>query len=636
MTETTPLRMLEVPRDSGCRVLSSPDLGYADGAEQRLLDIVSAAEDLSSSSQELASAATDWATTYSLVPTRANVIRALDLPPDAKVLEIGCGCGPITRYLGETVAVVDSVEPMPARAAVARARTRDLPGVEVYVGTLDDVPAEPAYDAVLVIGVLEYVAGGALDPEPYLAFLRQCHGVLKDGGTLVVAIENPLGVKYISGAVEDHTNRPFDSLEGYALESPARTFPRRTLDAMLGRAGFDARFLAAFPDYKLPRAIMTDELFASSPQLAENLPRFPSPDYLVPRLQLSDERLTWRTLVASGVAEHFANSLIALATKGTGPSLWPDDRQAVLFASERQPQYAVRSEVHAVDGGLQFRRTALFHHRAGAASHGDVRHAPAGVEPVVPGQELLQLLLDAPARRPELLKRWAGLVPEAEWAPVDLAPHNVIVTTDDELVAIDQEWQVRGYDRDAVLLRGLFLCAVELASRTRPERLRPAETVRDLVEAMAAEIGLTVDDDLVQRFTEQEAAFQSAVNTTDATVAARVARSAEDLQKTLTLTLSEVRGGERFDVQFARAGQDIDNLYEMVAQRDATAAEQQGVIADLQKEVSGLQADLAEARKAFYECVAEADALRGRLPSTIARKVAKSALARAGLRRPTQ
>ena len=67
---------------------------------------------------------------------------------------------------------------------------------------------------------------------------------------------------------------------------------------------------------------MSDELFRSSDQLVQALPRFPSPDYLVPRMQLADEKLTWRTLVASGAAEHFANSFIALAVKGEGPSLW--------------------------------------------------------------------------------------------------------------------------------------------------------------------------------------------------------------------------------------------------------------------------------------------------------------------------
>ncbi|MGY1605493.1 class I SAM-dependent methyltransferase [Geodermatophilus sp. SYSU D00815] len=619
MTETTPLRGLPVETTDGCRVLSAPDLGYADGAEPRLLEIVRSAEDLSSSSRELADAATDWGTTYSLVPTRSNVLRGLELPPDARVLEIGCGCGPITRYLGETVALVDSVEPMAARAAVARARTRDLPNVEVYVGTLDDVPAEPAYDVVVVIGVLEYVGRGALDPAPYLSFLRQCHAVLRDGGTLVVAIENPLGVKYLTGAVEDHTNRPFDSLEAYALESPARTFPRRTLEGLLAQAGFEARFLAAFPDYKLPRVVMTDELFRSSDQLAGGLPRFPSPDYLVPRMQLADEGLTWGTLVASGVAEHFANSFIALAGKGSGPSLWSPDRLATLFTSDRQPRFAVRADVLRDGDRLQVVRGPLYPARGGADGDEGVRHRPPAAEPVVAGRELLQVVLDEPDRRGELLRRWADLVPDAEEAPVDLVPHNVVLTDAGELAVFDQEWRIRGYDRDCLLLRGLFLSAVQLAHRTRPPRLLPSHTLAELVVAMGKEIDLEVDDALLDRFVAQESAFQGLVNTTDATVEARRARAAEELRRMWGLGLGDVRGGERFDVQWERAGRDIDELHRMVEERDRAR--------------EALEHDLAVYREAHDRVAQELAELRSRMPAALARRAVRGALTRTGLRR---
>lgn len=624
---STPLRELRLPTSEGCRILSEPDLGYADGAEPKLLEIVRAAGDLSSSSQELADAATDWATTYSLVPTRANVVRALDLPPDARVLEIGCGCGPITRYLGENCAVVDSVEPMPARAAVARARSRDLESVEVYVGTLDDVPPVPTYDVVMVIGVLEYVGLGTLDPAPYASFLRQCHAVLKDGGTLVVAIENPLGVKYVAGAVEDHTNRPFDSLEGYALQSPARTFPRRVLEAMLADAGFTSEILGAFPDYKLPRAVMNDSLFRSSGQLVEALPRFPSPDYLVPRLQLADERLTWGTLVASGVAEHFSNSFLALAGKGVASTLWSDDRLAVLFASERQPQFAVRSEIRGSGPDLHIARSALYADRASGGGDGDgdgdrtVRHAPAGTERVAVGRELLQVILDEPDRRGNLLRGWAALVPDEEWAPVDLLPHNVIVTPDGNLVPIDQEWSIRGYDRDALLLRGVFLSAVQLVGRTRPERLQPAETVGDLLTALAEEIGLAVTDELFDRFCAQESAFMSVVNTSDATREQRRQRSAEDLRRLRGVTLIELRGGDRFDVQWARAQVDIDRLHVAITELQELSDARQ----------KALEKDLAVYREAFDETKKELDALRARQPVALARRVVKKALARSGV-----
>ena len=112
----------------------------------------------------------------------------------------------------------------------------------------------------------------------------------------------------------------------------------------------------------------------------------------------------------------------------------------------------------------------------------------------------MQVLIDEPGRRAELLGRWASLVPDVEWAPVDLVPHNIVLTADGSLVAIDQEWSLRGYDRDVLLVRGLFQSAMQMASRTRPERLRPHETVGDLLAALAANLGIGFDEELLDRF----------------------------------------------------------------------------------------------------------------------------------------
>ncbi|WP_046528778.1 SAM-dependent methyltransferase [Cellulomonas sp. FA1] len=581
MSEPTPVRQLGEINEHGCRVLSDPGIGYADGAEERLAEIVGGATDLSSSSEELASAATDWGTTYSLVPTRSNLLRSLDLRPGMKVLEIGCGCGPITRYLGEQCGTVDSVEPMPARARVARLRTRDLDSVEVFVGTLDDVPAEPVYDVVVVVGVLEYVGGGTADPAPYLRFLEQCHAVLKDGGTLALAIENPLGVKYVAGAVEDHTNRPFDSLEGYMLASPARTFTRRTLQDMLATAGFGSEVLSAFPDYKLPRAVFTDDLVHRSPELAAHLPRFPSPDYLVPRLNLADEAQTWRTLVDSGVGQHFANSFLALATKGEGPRLWPAERLALLFSTERRRPYAVRGEVRGDGDGLVFLREVMHPGAAQPDGAADVRHTPAASERVVPGAELLTALVEQPERRGELLRAWIALLPadDLEWMPVDLVPHNVVVDDDGTLVAIDQEWQVRGYGRSSTIVRGLFLAALQIAQLTRPQAASPWVTVGDVVRGLASEAGVELDDAAVDAFVASESAFQSTVVSLTGPDAPSRDRSARDLRSMWDETLSAVRGGERFDLQWAEA------TAQLSAHDDEVAA--------LRDEIAGLQDDVA-------------------------------------------
>jgi len=77
-----------------------------------VLEILRGATDLSSSSDELVAQAASWPEMYHLNPARANVIRPLELSAQDTVLEIGAGCGAITRYLGEQCGAVDAIEPM--------------------------------------------------------------------------------------------------------------------------------------------------------------------------------------------------------------------------------------------------------------------------------------------------------------------------------------------------------------------------------------------------------------------------------------------------------------------------------------------------------------------------------------------
>ncbi|EYR64790.1 hypothetical protein N866_05240 [Actinotalea ferrariae CF5-4] len=568
MLSATPLRALGERGDDGLTVLSDPGLQYADGAEDTLARIVGGAQDRSSTSDELAAAATDWATTYSLTPVRANLLRGVDLRPGMKVLEIGGGCGPITRYLGETCGTVDSVEPMRARARVAALRTADLDDVRVHVGTLEDVPREPVYDVVVVVGVLEYVGQGTLDPAPYLDFLQRCHDVLVEGGTLVVAIENALGVKYLAGAGEDHTNRPFDSLEGYLLGSPARTFSRDVLTRLLHSAGFAASVLGAFPDYKMPRVLMSDALFATSPALAERLPRFPSPDWVVPRLQLADERMLWRTLVQAKVGQDFSNSLVVIATKGEGGApLWPQHRLAVMFSTDRQQVYCTRTEVVEAAGAVELHRSAV-HPGAEGTGAAHVRQCAPPVEAERHGAEMVQVLVDEPVRTPGLLRAWAALVPDVPWAPVDLVPHNILVEQDGGLAVIDQEWEVEGYDRDCLLVRGLLWTAVGMAAASRREVHDPPRTIGQHMEELAAHLDLELTEDLLERFAAHEARFQSEVSATATRSGDRRVDAAEDVRTIMAQDVTAVRGGARFDVQWQRARDDLRHAGDVLAEKD--------------------------------------------------------------------
>ena len=507
---TTALRSGAHEVRDGVRLLrADPDIPYRDGAEERLWEIIGSATDLSSDSTEMLENAKGWAERYHTHPARANIVRALDIPADARVLEVGAGCGPITRYLGETAALVDSVEPVLPRARVGRARTRDLPNVEVFCGNLEDVPSDPIYDLVVVVGVLEYVGAGDPDPEPYLSFLRECRTRLRPGGSLVLAIENKLGVKYLTGTGEDHSGRLFDSIEDYPRGSPARTFSATALLELVSSCGLEPRLFGVFPDYKHTRVVFdTDALHAAAPRLLENLPAFPSRFAGTRSIRLASEERVWKELVRDGLGAHFSNSFLIIADTESPARLWPEDRFAKYFSINRRPAYLAATDVRRVDGGTRLDRTY-------SAAPGPLITGGDSGWDYAPGASFLETFYAAdPAGRRDLLERWVELVRASvgrELVPLDAIPTNLIVSETGALQLIDSEFHDR-VTFDRVVVRGLFWLAVHLAGSTPPEVWSPAGSVGELMAEIGASIGIEVDDDVVGRFLEDESLFQFTVS----------------------------------------------------------------------------------------------------------------------------
>src|SRR5690606_18654041 len=133
-------------------------IAYSDGdeIEQRIASVIRNANDLSTLSDELERHCTDWPSTYHLSKTRANILRPFEKDLTGDILEIGAGCGAITRYLGERGANVLSLEGSPRRAAIARQRSRDLDNVTVLAETFDQFRCDKKFNAITLIGVLEY------------------------------------------------------------------------------------------------------------------------------------------------------------------------------------------------------------------------------------------------------------------------------------------------------------------------------------------------------------------------------------------------------------------------------------------------------------------------------------------------
>ncbi|MBU1413891.1 class I SAM-dependent methyltransferase, partial [Myxococcota bacterium] len=296
-------------------------IAYSDGQEieERISSIMSEASDRSVLSEELRQQITDWPTEYHFSRLRHCLLRPLGIQAGDRVLELGCGCGAITRYLGETGAEVVAVEGSRPRARIAAQRCKDLENVHVVLENLVLFDTEQRFDWVLLIGVLEYAPlfAESATGNPVQKYLESSSAFLTDKGKLVVAIENQLGLKYFNGCGEDHVAQPFFGIHDlYDKETPI-TFGKKELQGVLARAGLsNLDFFYPWPDYKLPSVILHSSAFAEPDvRISDLLLRCSSRDYMGSSLRVFSEQFSLPVLERNSLMEDLANSFLVVAEK---------------------------------------------------------------------------------------------------------------------------------------------------------------------------------------------------------------------------------------------------------------------------------------------------------------------------------
>lgn len=218
------------------------------GEGSALEALLKGVEDLSALSPELLERALHERCWYHITPFRSAIVRALDIPPAARILEVGCGGGALTRYLGERGFHVVALETSEELAECARTRCKGMSNVEVVSGFLENVVDDKRFDFVICIDPV-LVQSEYFDPGVQL--LSMCKKMLKPTGTLVLAVGNTLhspGGSHLEpsadqirgkGASLDQlkhalTSSGFSSFESY-LSFPHHAAPRMLVDARVAR-----------------------------------------------------------------------------------------------------------------------------------------------------------------------------------------------------------------------------------------------------------------------------------------------------------------------------------------------------------------------------------------------------------------
>ena len=281
---------------------------YSDGrVEDELLSIVQnhSPEEF----DEVIRKSQSWPILYHLSKYRENIARVMDFRPQDHVLEVGAGCGAVTGGLAKKASVT-CVDLSLKRSLINAYRNRDLENIEIIVGNFQDVEKDiNEFDAITLIGVLEYAALYIDTDKPDVRFLQLIKSHLRENGKLYIAIENRFGLKYWAGCQEDHLGGFFKGIEGYEQGAGVRTYGKLELERLIHEAGFrGCYFYYPYPDYKFPSVIYSEDHLPQKDELIDNNMNFDQD-----KLYLFEEKKVYNALIDEKTYPFFANSFLVEA-----------------------------------------------------------------------------------------------------------------------------------------------------------------------------------------------------------------------------------------------------------------------------------------------------------------------------------
>ena len=511
---------------------------YSDGdeSENRLLKICTTASDTSLRSPQLAASITDWPSYYHLSPTRANLIRPIESFIKGPVLEIGAGCGAITRYLGERGFEVIALEGGIRRAQIIGQRCRDLPNVSVLAEPFQDFQPDVKFGTITLIGVLEYARvffGNSSDRDAVDLMLEKVRSMLAPDGILIVAIENQLGLKYLAGYSEDHLGRPMVGIEDQYTASTVVTFGKRELSGRVGKAGLGhQQWWFPFPDYKMPAFALSERAIARDipTDFASLIRAACQTDPQKPAYTAFAPELAWDAIARNGLQGDLANSFLLLAS---AQEIAQKDVVAYHFSDGgRLPQFTKTVEFVLDGDRLVVKRVPL---QSGAAA------VQTGALASIPEDEVFEpglLWRDAGYR---LLMRHGWSINElsgwmkiwwhcfrellqsrGEAAPkrltdglaggyIDALPRNLILGGDDRGHFIDLEWvNPQPVEAGFVLFRAMWDLLWEMQYAGEPAAGTSTQ-IAAIMQQVFLQLGFPLTADDLVRYYEMEMSFREAV-----------------------------------------------------------------------------------------------------------------------------
>ncbi len=252
----------------------------------------------------------DYDVLYHLSPIRQNLLEWYPFGEGASILEIGAECGALTALLCERAAAVVALEQDAEKIAVNAARNADTYSdkLRLVQGGLEQLDGAEKFDYIVAVGLTRIL--DSLDTT-LSELLGQIKAHLAAGGTLLLALDNPFGLRYFGGTHFPGAPERFDSIEGKKANAYTKN---QVLDAMV-ECGFnlacDATETGGFrtfypvPDIRFPQEIFTEARMPGPGDIRHTNDNYEQQEY-----RLFDEDLAFDAVCAAGKFDEFANGYL--------------------------------------------------------------------------------------------------------------------------------------------------------------------------------------------------------------------------------------------------------------------------------------------------------------------------------------
>jgi SAM-dependent methyltransferase len=495
---------------------------YSEGfrSENYLKKVLSTASDLSSDSYELEQWIRHWPSEYHLSRKRSQLLKGFNIDKSKRVLEVGCGCGAITRFLGEKFDEVVAVEGSIIRADLARMRTKELDNVTILCAPFQDIKFKEPFDIIFCIGVFEYSNIFVESEDPFNYILKYFSDILKADGEIVIAIENQFGLKYFSSSKEDHTEVMYDGLEGYhRFPGKEKTFGYNELKWLIERYFNSIEFYFPYPDYKTPSCILSEKFLCkfNTGELSGN---FHASRFLDSLESNFDEKLVLIELGKNKMLPFFSNSFLIVAGKQSIHSM-KLNCLGLIFNNRVKKFQTETIFKEKGDGGIIVDKTLpnglntveddlVVLHKVqsdwieGLTLHGQILQRVKDRESTVENIFALSKIWIEKLR--SLSKEVNGdYYLEGKYLDC-LWSNSFIIDGDCKFIDLEWEWQEK-IKLNVLLIRNLYIFLIDISSMTDLNPALKKKSRYALIKRISQKLGVEIKKSDFQEFCELEARF---------------------------------------------------------------------------------------------------------------------------------